>query len=480
MQEIASRIAGWREHPASMVRELFGVEPDAWQEEALEAFPHSPKIAMKACKGPGKTFLLGCIAWNFLLTRPHPMCAATSIDGPNLKSGFWTEMARLRNKSPLLQHLFEWTKTEIYAKQHHSTWKMEARTWSKDANAEEVGKTLAGIHSDYVLFILDEVGGYPDAIMPTAEAIFAGNPKEAHIVMAGNPIRRSGPLFRACGRSRKGWTVIEITGDPDNPKRSPRIGIEHARAQILEYGRENPWVKVNIFGEFPDSDINALIGDSEVRASMARYYRTHEIGNASKILGVDVARYGDDASVIFKRQGLQCFPLLRLRNVDSTQGGGQVARVWDEWGADGCFIDMTGGWGSGWFDHLVRLGKAPIGVQYAGDAHNKDRYFNKRAEMYFDAVEWIKRGGALPCPDGVSPESTELFQALTQTTYTFRGDRFLLEDKEQIKDRIGFSPDETDSFVQTFAEPITPKARVITPNRPPEYDAFREMNTPRE
>jgi phage terminase large subunit len=56
----AEKIAAWREHPALMVRELFGVTPDAWQEEVLEAFPHSPRIALKSCKGPGKTTVL---AW---------------------------------------------------------------------------------------------------------------------------------------------------------------------------------------------------------------------------------------------------------------------------------------------------------------------------------------------------------------------------------------------------------------------------------
>jgi hypothetical protein len=70
--------------------------------------------------------------------------------------------------------------------------------------------------------------------------------------------------------------------------------------------------------------------------------------------------------------------------------------------------------------------------------------------MYFDAVQWIKDGGALPeCP--------ELLAALTQTTYTFRGDRLLLEPKAQVKIKLGYSPDHADSFVETFAEPILPK-----------------------
>jgi phage terminase large subunit len=105
MQTIAQRFAEWRAHPAKMVRELFKIEPDPWQEEALESFPHDQRIAMKACKGPGKTAVLAWLAWNFLLTRPHPKVLATSIAGDNLADGLWTEMALWRSKCPLLAHV---------------------------------------------------------------------------------------------------------------------------------------------------------------------------------------------------------------------------------------------------------------------------------------------------------------------------------------------------------------------------------------
>lgn len=476
----ADQIARWRQHPDQMVRELFEVEPDFWQQEALEAFPTSPRLAMKACVGPGKTAVLAWLGWNFLLTRPHPIIGATSTSGANLKTNLWTELARWRNKSPLLQHIFEMTKSEIFAREHPQTWKLEARTWAKDANAEQIGSALAGIHAEYVMWLLDETGDYPDAIMPVAEGIFAGNPKEAHIVQAGNPLKRSGPLYRACYGARALWKVIEITADPDNPKRTSRVSIEYAKQQIAQWGRDNPWVMVRIFGQFPPSDINALIGEDEVRAAMARYWRPHEIGNASKALGVDVAREGDDASVIFPRQGIQAFPFKKYRNIDSTQGAGQVARIWNDWGADAAFIDMTGGWGTGWYDGLIRLGKAPIGVLFSGDAHQKSRYFNKRAEMYFESVEWIKRGGALPLPEGTAPELSELFITLTQITYSFRGDRFLLEDKPQFKERVGFSPDEADAFVETFAEPVTPRG-IVTSRRQQSavsnYDPFASLGS---
>jgi hypothetical protein len=456
-----------------MVRELFGVEPDAWQLEALEAFPRCPRLAFKACKGPGKTAVLAWIGWNFMLTRPHAVGGCTSITGPNLKANLWTEFARWRSKSPLLQHAFEQTSTSIFCKDHPRTWKLEARTWPADADASQIGNALAGLHALYVLWLLDETGDYPEAIMPTCEAIFAGNPIEAHIVQAGNPTKLAGPLYKACvGIGRELWKVVEISADPDNPKRTPRVSVEHAREQIKLYGRDNPWVLVNIFGQFPPSNINSLIGPEEVEASFARMYREWDYRGAPRVLGVDVAREGDDASVIFPRQGLQCFPIQKFRNLDSLTGASQVVRKWNEWEADGCFVDATGGYGWGWIDQMRQLGKSPIPIQFAGEAHNKDRYYNKRAEMYFEAVEWIRRGGALL-------RSRELLETLTQTTYTFKGDRLILEEKLLIKEKLGYSPDECDAFVMTFAEPLMPSHTAKGPRRvipQPLYDPFAEFD----
>jgi phage terminase large subunit len=471
-QDLAAAIALWREHPAQMVRDLFKVEPDVWQEEALEAFPHTRRLAMKACAGPGKTATLAWLGWNFLLTRPNPIVGCTSVSGANLKSALWTEFARWRAKSPLLMQMFEQTSTEIYNVEARDTWRAEARTWAADANAEQIGNALAGIHSEYVMWLLDETGDYPESIMPVCEGIFNGAPIEAHIVQAGNPTRLSGPLYRACTVARNLWKVVEITADPDDPRRTPRVSVEVAREQIQQYGRDNPYVLVRIFGQFPPADFNALIGPDDVAKAMKRFYRSDDIGNAPLVLGIDVARYGDDQSVIFSRRGIQAYPMKKYRNIDSTQGSGIVSRLWEDQAVDAAFIDNAGLGGGGWIDALVRLGKTPIGIDFGGSPVDKARYANKRAEMYFDAVNWIKRGGALP-------ESPELLAALTQTTYSFSRDsgRMILEPKDSVKKKIGYSPDEADAFVLTFAEPVSPKVRSPGAGRfTSDYDPFAERS----
>ncbi len=153
--------------------------------------------------------------------------------------------------------------------------------------------------------------------------------------------------------------------------------------------------------------------------------------------------------MIFPRQGLVAFAPMKFRNIDGTTGAGAVAAKWRDWDADAAFIDDTGGFGSSWIDNLRRLGRQPIGVHFAGRP-NDPRYDNKRTEMYFQAIEWIRGGGALP----PGTASAELIAAVSQTTYSFRGDRLLLEPKEQVKQRLGYSPDDADAFALTFAQPV--------------------------
>lgn len=466
----AETLLKWWDHPDQFVRDVFNVEPDPWQLDILQAFPHQSRQAMLASKGPGKTALEAWLSWNFLVTRPHPKMAATSISAENLADNLWAEMAKWQHKSPLLQQFFEWTKTRIFSKEYPETWFMSARTWPKSADPDKQSDTLAGLHADYIMFVLDESGGIPLTVLTTADAALSSC-IEGHILQGGNPTQLSGALYHA-HMHRNMWHVTEVNGDPDNPKRSPRVSIEWARAQIETHGRDNPWVMVNVFGKFPPQSLNALIGPEEVKEAMGRYWRAHEIGMAPKILGVDVARQGDDQSVICKRQGIQVFPFEAKRGFNSTDGASWVNRTWNEWDADACFIDMTGGFGAGWFDQLINMGKTPFGVTYSARAHNESRYVNKRCEMYFDAVEWIKRGGALPeCP--------ELLAALTQTTYTHVKDKLLLEPKDDIKIKLGYSPDHADAFVQTFAETIAPRQAAIARRRPAKpYDPLAILSEP--
>ena len=444
--DIEEKIALWRSKPEAMVWDLWKAVPDPKQLEALEAFPHRERLCLKASKGVGKTCVESWIIWNFLLTRPNPKIACTSIDAQNLADNLWTELAAWRNKSDLLKKLFTWTKTRIFFNEEPETWWCSARTWSKKANKEELGNTLAGLHADYILFVLDETGDMPQEIMVSADAALSSC-IEGHIVQAGNPSKLEGPLYRACIEQKKLWHIIEITSDPEDPKRSPRISMQWAQQMIDDLGRDNNHVKVNVLGQFPSSSLNALIGPDEVDDAMRRDYREQDYASFGRVLGIDVALEGDDASVIFPRQGLQSFTPSIHRGIDGTIGANIAAAKWRDWDVDTCFIDNTGGFGSSWIDNLRRLGYSPVPIHFSQTA-SVGGFLNKRAEMLWDAVQWIKGGGALP------PNRPQLKAALTKTTYTHVKDKLVIEPKPIIKQKLGYSPDELDAFILTFGGPV--------------------------
>jgi len=465
------KIKEWRENPLKFVTDELKATPDMWQVDVLRKFPTTQRTAMKCCKGPGKTCLEAWLSWNFLATRPHPNIAATSISGDNLSDCLWKEMAKWQGRSEFLKKAFIWTKTRIICRDHPETWWMSARTWAKSGDITQQADTLAGLHADYMLFIIDEVGGVPDAVMVAAEAGLATG-KEAKIVIGGNPTALDGPLYRACTKERHLWYVIEITGDPDDPMRSPRVDAQWAKDQIETYGRDNPWVQVNVFGKFPPASLNTLLGPEEVSAAMRRVLRPEQYNWAQKRLGIDAAWRGDDKWVIFPRQGLASFMPVAMRNPKTEEIGSRIILAKQRFGSEREYFDDTGGFAAGASDYFAAAGYVPIRIDFSGKATDP-RFYNKRSEMYWNAAQGIKNGAILP-------NVPELLAEACATTYTYKNGKMLMEPKDLVKVKLGRSPDYFDGYVLTYAEPDMPaqgtaQAMLAGKKYESEYDPFSEV-----
>lgn len=468
----------WRRDPVAFVREQFRVEPDEWQRDALMAFasrdPKLARIALQACAGPGKTAVLAWMILWFLAvwgdkdSRPKGFAVAVTKD--NLEANLWPELSHWQQRSAFLMESFVWTGERVKSREHPENWFVEARSFPKTASPDEMGKTLSGLHGKYVAAFIDESGGIPIQVARAADQALSTGPEFGKIIQSGNPLTQQGMLFAATQSSL--WHVIRITGDPDDPKRSPRISIEWARAQIAEYGRDNAWVQAYILGKFPPGGINTLLSPDQVRDAMQRHARPGDYAGAAKIIGADVAREGDDRSVIFRRQGIVAHVPDILRNIDSLHGAGLVARHWSEWGADAAFIDRTGGFGGGWIDQLVALGRTPIGIHFAGESATKG-FANKRAEMWWAMAEWVKGGGCLP-------NIPELVGELSSPTYSFKGDNIIIEDKKLVKKRLQRSPDLADALALTFAMPVMSAAQRGQEERNRELAEFTAWSKPKQ
>jgi phage terminase large subunit len=450
----AQRIGEWRRDAVQFVRDVFNVEPDIWQLEALRSYSaNKPRIrlGMQACAGPGKSAVLAWIGWHALLCHAdkqrHPNGYATSITDDNLKDGLWKEMAVWHNRSKLLLAAFTWQKERIFAKHHPETWFLSKRTFSKSADMEAQGRTLSGAHAPFIFYLIDESGEMPPSVLRAAEQGLS-NCEWGCIATAYNPTSHVGIGYQVSNDQSHMWDVIRITGDPDDPRRSQRIDLEWARQQIKLYGRDNPWVMAYILGQFPPTAINALLSPDEVRTSMERTLPDHTYRNVQKRLGIDVARFGDDRTVIFPRHGRRAVDPIVLRNADTLVIAARVVVEKERFSSEREMIDNSGGWAAGVIDQCKLGGLHLFPVDSSAPA-NDPRYFNRRSELKFLSAAWVKSGGWLP-------NVPELIREFTAETYWFEGGKLRVEEKALVKKRLGYSPDLKDAFDYTFALPDMP------------------------
>ena len=453
----AAKIASYRELPWGACRfaeQEFGFIGDKWQEQTLVAFadPAIPRISLQACAGPGKTAVEAICGWYFLATRctpgEHPKGLCTSVTGENLRDNLWAEFSKWQQRSSYLMHAFRWTAQRIFSIDHPETWFFSPRKWPKTGNADEQGATFSGLHSQNVCVIVDESGAIPPTVLRAAEQALA-NTTFGKILQGGNPISLEGMLYAAANQLREQWFIVRVTGDPDDPNRSPRIDIDWARKQIATYGRDNPWVMSYILGQFPPSSLNSLLGIEDVHKAIARSRLDHTLfQHMQKRIGVDVARFGDDRTVLFPRQGLQAFNPIVMRGANTNEIVARVMESKRKWGSELELIDNSFAWGNGVVDNLTVAGVSAHAVNFAGKAIDP-RYRNRRAEGWIKMADAIKAGAALP-------NEASLVAELTTPTYTFHNGQFQLEEKDQVKKRLGRSPDLADALALTYTLPDLP------------------------
>lgn len=482
-------LARWKADPVAFVYEAFGpgyerenrkpLVVDRWQERSLRAMvPHVPgscgqdckgkphrKTADKACKGPGKTAKLAWIGWwRLLLAGKLHRGAAVSITDGNLRSNLWPELAKWQSYSPLLTREFEHKGDSITSRDFPKTCWLQARAFKIDAGREAQAESLAGLHEETVTILLDEIGSFPLGVIDAAEAACNTKGQDIVIAGAGNATDIDGALHAICTERATQWFITTVTGDPDDPERSPRIDIEEARRQIAERGRTDPVVMVNILGQYPPRGGSKLLGANEVELAMRRNDPAKRYLRSARVWGLDVAGEGidPDDAVLMKRQGPVFFLPKQWNNKPTDELADEVAFLYHQARREGkapkkIFVDR-GGCGKGCHDRLRTLLGADIvvGVDFGERALNEVEYADRRTEMYVELAKDVRTIGCLPNV----PELRRDLSAPnigTEST-TSHGTRRLLESKKAMKKRGCPSPDYGDAAALTYAMPILPDA----------------------
>ena len=424
--------------PVLFVREILKAEPDAWQAEALTALAKNPRVAIRSGHGVGKTALESWAVCWFLFTRPFCKIPCTAPTIRQLYDILWSEISKWLKRSPILTELFEWQKTKVSFKATPERWYAAARTAAKPEN-------LAGFHEEHILFVLDEASGIDDAIFEAVEGALTTS--DAKLLICGNPTRNSGFFKRAFFEDRDLYYTIKKSS-----AESGRVSNEYCKRLIKQYGEDSDVVRVRVLGEFPKTEADGLIALELVEAAMVR----EPVYCGDLVIGVDVARFGDDETVLCARKGNAVVALERYRKADLMTTCGRIIHMAEDlskkYSARSVTINVDDdGVGGGVTDRLREVLpekniSATVNGCHNGGKARDNHYANWGTESYFALRDRFVSGEIM------LPRDDELTAQLTTRKYFLNSrDQLTLEPKADYKKRYKRSPDRADALVLAFA-----------------------------
>lgn len=282
-----------------------------------------------------------------------------------------------------------------------------------------------------------------------------------------NPRKRSDPIdvmLRQDPRFDAERTVVKANWS-DNPFRGPELEKE----RLLDLAGDEDRYRHIWEGDYEAESDMQFIGAGLVRAAMAR--EPHAEMGDELVIGVDVARFGDDRTVIWTRRGrdARTMPPIVMQGADTMTVAARVMAEIDLRRPDAVFVD-EGGVGGGVIDRCRQMGYSVVGVNFGGKAdriiEGAPKCANKRAEIWSSMRAWLQAGGSIP-------DDAKLEMDLTGPLYSFDVNNAIqLEKKADMKKRGVPSPDMADALALTFAYAVVPRSmqRMVEEREVEQYD----------
>lgn len=474
-QKTIRKIQEWFFSPLQWVREVLHEEPTFQQEAALhewgllirakvkrakgmplsdEERPYQDKIGMSIQSGQdsGKSHLAGWIGLHTLFVMPYSKTRVTAPAGPQIESVLWPEFHKIIRGCELLNTHFTHRAQKIYrTEEGPAEWWIEPRTIQKNSSPDEQAEVLGGLHERYMVVIVDEATGCPDAIFRPIEGGMGGICNLALLVF--NPTRSHGYAMDTQSKFRKHWVCHHWDCEElakTTPVFAPHMAQDHARL-AEKYGRESNFYRIRVRGLPPMAAPDVLIPWDWV---MDAVEREQEIDPLEPLtIGVDVGGKGDDDTVIIPGRGnviipyTATMPIFAIKDIDPTQ----IA-----WKVEGCIADILEtepdieyaiavdgiGIGAGTASHLIRVAKLRnvYDVNVAELAAEHDRFHRLRDEIWWMARETFShRLSSIP-------NDEELIAQLTNIHYADESGKIKVEGKKELKKRGVASPNKADAF----------------------------------
>jgi hypothetical protein len=452
--------------------ELAGFDgPDVWQEgyfrewgEEIRARGFDGSQAVEPIRfsttsghGVGKSALVAMACGFIMSTRPFAKGIITANTSPQLETKTWAEVAKW-HKRCITRHWFKITSgrgaMKMVHRKHPETWRLDAMAWR-----ENMPEAFAGLHaaSSTPFYIFDEASGIARVIFETAMGGMTDG--EPMMMLFSNPTKPSGFFFDTHHDLKHRFHTLQV-----DSRDARMTNKEELQRWIEDWGIDSDFCKVRILGEFP------LIGD---RQFIPTNLVTDAMDPAREpvcgptdpvIIGVDVARFGDDETTIYVRRGRdgRSIPPKIFNGLPTDQLAHELRAMALDLLPDAINID-GGGVGGPVIDTLKGWGIPNVNeVNFGGTS--PDRQYHKMFSYMPGMVrDWLKQQGVtLPIDKILKRQMTIRRYEMIDSKW---GTAIKLESKDEMKEDadIKESPDRSDGFGLTFAVPV--KVRDIEKTR---------------
>jgi phage terminase large subunit len=430
----------WYDDPDQFDRDIWpnAVDaPEPWQTQASGLVAKYDRVAIRSGHGVGKTaWLARRILW-WLSTRAPAKVGCTSPSSSQLFDALWSEIAKWHGRMPPgIRDRLEWKTERVELKDNPNVCFAVAKTARR-----ETPEALAGLHSENMLFLIDEAAGVDDIIFETARG--AMSTLGAKTVMTGNPTRLSGYFYDAFHKNRAHWKTMKVACTE-----SSRTNHKEIEQWKEEYGEDSNFFRVRALGEFPTAEDDVIIPLYMVEAAVVRDVVQID---SEEIWGLDIARSGSDKCALAKRRGnVMPEKVKTWRTDDLMVSVGKVKMEYDDVLKKPELICVdSNGLGAGVADRLSEMGLPVMCINVSESHSSNDRYLRVRDEMWERARAWFFQRDCK-----IAKDETFVGQiSLVKWRPTSNG-KMKVVTKDEMKlpppRGIGKSPDESEAFVFTF------------------------------
>jgi len=438
-----SRIKEWKHSPVAFVRDVIDVTPSKQQLDYLHQIAKNKRITIRSGHGTGKDASTAWVIMWFLCTRAYAKVVCTAPTARQLADILWSELTKWIRKSKVKDELVI-QKDKIFQKDNPKEWWCRAVSVSARASKEEQAETLAGFHGDHLLIVVDEASGVNDPVYIPLEG--ALTQEDNKVILIGNMTKNKGYFYDSHFHSSiaKRWCKLHW-----DSRDSTNVATEYPKFMAEKYGEDSNVFRIRVAGDPPLEDEKTFIPLNWAISCIGVEYE--EDTEAPIYLSVDVARYGEDKSIILPRRGMIIKPWETHQKMSTAELGGHVLADFRDMEADGIAIDEIGV-GAGTIDWLQKIPEARrfvYGVNVANSSSDKKRWSRLRDELWWRVRERCQQAMySFPCGNKAEEAmSNELCNELSSLNYEFnnRG-AYVLESKKQAKMRGVRSPNIGDAL----------------------------------